>query len=129
MDSAVLNRDIFLQIKGELVGKHDKYVEVMPGVKARVVQLTADAGFALISLAQKDLANEEQAGGEKKESGLGKNSYRWICASVLDMDGLPVFTMEDFKDLPFELVQRLTRVVNEVNGLSAPDAAENAEKN
>lgn len=126
MENMVLNRDVFLQIKDELYGQRDKYVEIVPGLKARIVQLTADAGFGLVALAQKDGADKDDKPSGKE---LGLNSYRWICACVLDVDGNSVFQMDDLKDLPFELVQRLARAVNEVNGLSAPDSVEEAEKN
>lgn len=122
---SVLNREMFLQIREELSGQNEEFVEVMPGVKARIVQLTSDAGFALVALAQKDAENDK----DDEAKTLGLNSYRWICACVVDEQGNPVFQMDDFATLPFELVQRLARAVNKVNGLAAPEGIEEAEKN
>lgn len=124
MDKEILNREIFLQIREELSGKQEKFVDIAPGIQARVVQLTSDAGFALIAMTQDE--DKDSDGGKN----LGINSYRWICACVVDDAGNPVFEMDDFKTLPFELVQRLARVVNEVNGLAPTgDGMEDAEKN
>lgn len=119
---SILNRDIFLQIKDQLAGTREEFVEIIPDVKARVVQLTCDAGFALVSQAQQDSEDNEK-------DALGLSTRRWICACVLDENGDPVFKMDDFGALPFELVQRLARVVNQVNGLTTAEATEEAEKN
>lgn len=122
MPDVVLSRDMFLEIREELSGIKDDYVEVIPGIKARVVQLTADAGFALVAMGQND--DDKKGADSFKES-----SFRWICACILDNNNNPVFTMEDLKSLPFELIQRLTRAVYKVNGLSSPQGVEEAEKN
>lgn len=122
MEKTTLTRDVFLQMREELSGKKDEYVDIAPGVQARVAQLTSDAGFALISMATDENADEKTR--------LRDNNYRWICACVLDENDNPVFTIEDLKTLPFEFTQRLARVVNRVNGLSdTGDSVDAAEKN
>lgn len=121
---AILNRDVFLQIKEELAGRNEEFIEILPDVQARIVQLTSDAGFALVAKAQKDA--EEELG---EAQAISLNSYRWICACVVDENGNPVFQMGDLATLPFELVQRLAAAVNKVNGLMTPQGTEEAEKN
>lgn len=114
----ILSRDVFQQIKEELSGSHSELVEIQPGLFVKVVQLTADAGFALLSL------NEKDDDGDKNKLA----TYRWICASCVDDQNNTVFIPEDFKYIPFDMVQKLTKAVNKVNNIGI-DASEEAEKN
>ena len=120
MEKEILNRDMFLQIKEELSGKKEEFVEIVPGIDARVVQLTADAAFALLAMGQAD---------DDKKDDISQNTYRWIAACVRDNDGNPVFEVDDLKTLPFRVVQELMRVVNRINGMAGAEGAEEAEKN
>lgn len=122
----VLNREMFMQIRDEISGQQESFVEIMPDVKARVVQLTAEAGYALIAMVQ----NEKGADGQDLDiKDAGETTYKWVCACVVDEQGNQIFQPEDLKALPFELVQRLARVVNRVNGLSDFEGVKEAEKN
>lgn len=120
MEREVLNRDMFLQIKEELSGKKEEFVEIVPGIEARVVQLTADAAFALLAMNQDE---------DDKKVDISQNTYRWIAACVRDNFGNPVFEADDLKTLPFKVVQELMRVVNRINGMAGGDGTEEAEKN
>lgn len=115
---AILSRDVFQQIKEELVGCNSELVEVQGGLYVKVVQLTADAGFALLALNDKD--------DDADKNRLA--TYRWICASCVDEQNNPIFKPEDFKYIPFDMVQKLTKAVNKVNHIGI-DATEEAEKN
>lgn len=92
-------------------------MDVLPGVQARVVQLTADAGFALTSMADREEVSAKDA------------TCRWIAACVVDEVGEPVFSISEVGKLPFALVQKLAKAVNEANGLSTALETDDAEKN
>lgn len=123
MEPVTLTRDMFLEIREELSGKKDDYVEIMPGIKARVVQLTADAAFALLAM------NQGEEDKEDKKDDISANTYRWIAACVRDNENAPVFEVEDLKTMPFEVVQKLMRAINQINGLAGSGGSEEAEKN
>lgn len=116
---AILNRDMFEAIRQDLVDQNSELVEIMPNVQVRVAQLTARAGFELVNMSE----------GETEEDKNRLSSYRWIAACCVDDDGKPVFTIEDVEGLPFELVQRLAKAVNKVNGIASSAGEEEAEKN
>lgn len=120
MESVILTRDMFFEIKEELSGKKDEYVEIMQGVKARVVQLTADAAFALLAMNKDDPDGKDE---------ISANTYRWIAACVRDEENRPVFDVDDLKTLPFDIVQKLMRAINQLNGMAQGDGVEEAEKN
>lgn len=116
---AILNRDMFLQIQDELAGPKFELVEIAAGVEVQVVQLTAEAGFGLFNLAESDSPDERNK--------LG--TLRWIAACCRGEDNVQVFSVDDLKRLPFDIVQRLAQAVNRVNGIANPESIEDAEKN
>lgn len=116
---AILNRDMFLQIQEELAGQKSELVEIAPGIEVQVVQLTAEAGFGLFNLADSDPAD--------KRNEMG--TFRWVAACCRGEDGVQVFSVDDLRQMPLEIVQKLAQAVNRVNGLANPDSIEEAEKN
>lgn len=116
---AILNRDMFLEIKEELAGQKIELVEITPGVEVQVVQLTAEAGFGLYNLSEKD----------PQDSRNELGTLRWVAACCRGEDGVQVFTVEDLKKMPMQIVQELAAAVNRVNNIANPEAIEDAEKN
>lgn len=118
---AILSRDMFLEIREELEGKKAELVEIAPGIEVRVVQITADAGYALSNMLEREASNDGRINTE--------DTFRWVAACCRGEDGEQVFTPEDLGKLPMRTVQDLVAAVNRVNDLANPVAIEDAEKN
>lgn len=118
---AILTREAFLDLKDSLLGEHTTYVEVAPDLEVKVVQLTAEGAFAVMDNGGDDDLTEKQR--------FRRSSYRWAAACCVDEDGNQVFTVEDLEKLPYQLLMKLVQAVNRVNGLSNPEAIDEAEKN
>lgn len=117
---AILDREMFLKIQNEMLGPKSELVEIVPGYEVKVVQLTAEEGLGLYSIADGDSEEERNQNG----------SFRWIAACCQSEDGAQVFTFEDVQKLPVRVVSKLIGAVNRVNDLAEGDSAiEEAEKN
>ena len=116
---AILNRDMLKEIKDDLFERQFELVEIKPGIQVRIAQLSAEAGFAIVSMGDKDTPEK------RNQEGI----LRWIAASCVDEDGKEVFKLDELKQMPFELVQKLAQAVNRINAISSPEAVEDARKN
>lgn len=117
---AILNKAMLDELQNEILGQKVELVEVKPGLCVKVVQLSAEAGFGLVNMAEKEKTPE-------RRNFMG--TLRWIAASCVDDEGNEVFTLDYLKKMPFEFVQKLAQAVNKVNGIASSVAIEEAEKN